>query len=206
MKLQLALDRLTWDECFNVVDQTKESIDIIEIGTGVIKEYGMSIVREMRQQYPNHTILSDMKICDAGGHEAKQAFSSGSDITTVMAFASSLTIQDCLEVAEEYDGQIMVDLLEVKEKSTIDQLANLNVDLVSLHIGKDQQKEGVFNSSLFELLEGSSFEVSVAGGISLANIDDVVLNKPDIVIVGSAISKADSPRLAAKMIRERLTS
>ncbi|MDQ0160466.1 3-hexulose-6-phosphate synthase [Alkalibacillus salilacus] len=206
MKLQLALDRLTWDECFNVVGQTQDSIDIIEIGTGVIKEYGMPIVREMRKQYPDHTILSDMKICDAGGHEAKQAFSSGSDVTTVMAFSSHLTIQDCLEVAREYDGRMMIDLLEVNERSTIQKLADLDVDLVSLHIGKDKQTENGFSSNLFDLLEGYSFEVAVAGGINEQTIDDVVSHHPDIIIVGSAITKADNPAEVAKRFKEKLVS
>src|SRR5690625_7760564 len=74
MKLQLALDRLTEKECLSVLEETKESIDIIEVGTGVIKEYGMSIVRTIRELYPDRLIVADMKTCDAGKHEALQAF------------------------------------------------------------------------------------------------------------------------------------
>lgn len=73
MKLQLALDRLTETECFDIAEQTRRSLDIVEIGTGVIKEYGMAIVRKMRERFPEKWILADMKTCDAGKHEAKQA-------------------------------------------------------------------------------------------------------------------------------------
>ncbi|MEW9671811.1 orotidine 5'-phosphate decarboxylase / HUMPS family protein [Ammoniphilus sp. 3BR4] len=99
MKLQLALDRLCWEQCFQVVQQVEDDIDWIEIGTGVIKEYGMAIVRKMKEQYPQKVIVADMKTCDAGKHEAQQAFDAGADITTVMAFSADRTIADTLEVA-----------------------------------------------------------------------------------------------------------
>ncbi|WP_343784423.1 3-hexulose-6-phosphate synthase [Alkalibacillus silvisoli] len=202
MKLQLALDRLSWTECFDVLHKTESEIDIIEVGTGVIKEYGMSIVREIRKTFPNHRILADMKTCDAGGHEAKQAFEAGADIVTVMAFSSSLTIQDTLTVAQDYSGQVMVDLLEVEEREQLRKLVSLNVELVSLHVGKDQQKEGVFNSSLFNLVDGFLFKVAVAGGINEETIGQVTKGEPDIVIVGGAITKALEPLKVAQKIRE----
>ncbi|WP_027965311.1 3-hexulose-6-phosphate synthase [Halalkalibacillus halophilus] len=205
MKLQLALDRLTWDESMHVVDQTSSSVDIIEVGTGIIKEYGMAIVREMRKLYPNHTIMADMKTCDAGGHEAKQAFEAGADIVTVMAFSSPLTIQDTIDVAKTYSGRVMVDLLEVKDQQVIEKLNALNVDLVSLHVGKDQQKEGGFETGLYELVKGQQFEVAVAGGIKLDTLDDVMTGNPDIVIVGSAISKAEDPKSVAATIQKKIS-
>ncbi len=188
----------------NVLNETQEQIDIIEVGTGVIKEYGMAIVREIRKAFPNHIILSDMKTCDAGGHEAKQAFEAGSDIVTVMAFSSPLTIQDTMTVAEEFGGRVMVDLLEVKDQEPLQKLTDLNVDLVSLHVGKDQQKEGVFNSELFKLVDGFPFEVAVAGGINEDTAEQVAEGNPDMVIVGSAITKAKDPVAVAKNIRETI--
>lgn len=43
MKIQLALDRLTKQQCFSILEETADHIDWIEIGTGVIKEYGMGM-------------------------------------------------------------------------------------------------------------------------------------------------------------------
>ncbi|SFD69403.1 3-hexulose-6-phosphate synthase [Lentibacillus persicus] len=204
MKLQLALDRLTWDECIDVLDQTKNSVDIIEVGTGVIKEYGMAIVREVRKRFPSHTIMADMKTCDAGGHEAKQAFGAGANIVTVMAFSSSMTIQDTMNVAREYDGRVMVDLLEVQHREKLNELEKLDVALVSLHIGKDRQKKGAFNTDMFQLVEGFPFEVAVAGGIDETTAGQAASGNPDIIIVGSAITKADNPSIAAENIRKTI--
>lgn len=37
MNLQLALDRLTREQCFELPKSTERSIDFVELGTGVIK-------------------------------------------------------------------------------------------------------------------------------------------------------------------------
>lgn len=202
MKLQLALDRLTWDECMDVLDRTERSVDIIEVGTGVIKEYGMAIVREVRMRFPHHLIMADMKTCDAGGHEARQAFGAGADIVTVMAFSSVTTIQDTMDAAKEYDGHVMVDLLEVQHREKLTELERINVGLVSLHVGKDRQKKGAFNTEMFQLVEGFPFEVAVAGGIDETTAGQAASGNPDTIIVGSAITKAEDPGLSAENIRK----
>lgn len=200
MNLQLALDRLTREECLHIIDETRESIDWIEVGTSVIKEYGMDIVREIKERYPEKLIVTDMKTMDAGGHEAIQAFKAGADITTVMALSSNLTILDSIEVAKEYGTRIMVDLLEVSNHERIKELEKLGVDLVSIHIGKDKQREGKFDVKHFSLVENCDFEVTVAGGIDLNTLPDVLAKGPDTLIVGSAITKAKNPaEVAAKM-------
>jgi 3-hexulose-6-phosphate synthase len=200
MKLQLALDRLSREECLRIAKETEESIDIIEIGTGVIKEYGMAIIREMRNLFPEKLILADMKTCDAGKHEARQAFEAGADVTTVMAFSSDLTIKDTLQVAEEMGKQIMIDLLEVHSSDRISELKELGVKLVSLHVGKDKQTEGKFNTALFSLVEGFDLEVAVAGGINLENLPEIAAHHPEIIIAGSSITGSDNPaKVAAEM-------
>jgi 3-hexulose-6-phosphate synthase len=201
VRIQLALDRLSRDECFQILSQTKDHIDWIEVGTGVIKEYGMSIVRDIKEAYPDKTIVADMKTCDAGKHEAIQAFEAGADITTVMAFSADKTIAVTLEVAERYQKRIMIDLLGITDKKRIAELNDLGVDLVSLHFGKDMQQEGELSESIFELVSDfPGIEATVAGGINLDSLQDVLRYSPVAVIVGSAITKsADSAGTASTM-------
>lgn len=201
MKLQLALDRLRREECFEVLKQTENHIDWIEVGTGVIKEYGMEIVREIKKAYPDKVIVADMKTCDAGKHEAIQAFEAGADITTVMAFSADKTIQDTLQVAKEYNRRIMIDLLGVTDRNRLQQLQELGVNLVSLHFGKDMQTEGEIGDEQFALTKGfENLEVAVAGGINSDTLSGVLETQPYTIIVGSAITKAKEPaKTAAKM-------
>jgi 3-hexulose-6-phosphate synthase len=205
MNLQLALDRLTWEECFQLLEETKDYVDWIEVGTGVIKEYGMSIVREMKKLYPDKVLVADMKTCDAGSHEAAQAFQAGADITTVMAFSADKTIEDTLQTAKRFNKRIMIDLLGVTDRQRIVELQQLGVDLVSLHFGKDMQKQGELGAEHFSLTEGFiNLEVATAGGITLASLPKVVQTRPDTIIVGSAITKAENPREAAAAMKGML--
>ncbi|WP_424475297.1 3-hexulose-6-phosphate synthase [Oceanobacillus kimchii] len=201
MKLQLALDRLTRGESIRILESVKQHIDIIEIGTGVIKEYGVSIIKEIKELYPGKKILADMKICDAGKYEAKQAFTAGADIVTVMVFAANSTIKETLQVAKEMNGQIMIDLLEIQSADRVKELSSTGADLVGLHVGKDKQSEGVFHTDLFSLIEGIPVQVAVAGGINSKTLPDIKQHKPDIVIIGSAITGQENPELAANTIR-----
>lgn len=204
LKLQLALDRLTKEKCITIAKETEANIDIIEVGTGVIKEYGMSIIRELRTLFPEKLILADMKTCDAGKHEARQAFEAGADITTVMAFSSDVTIKDTMQAAREMGKQVMVDLLEVHSRARIEELKDLGVQLVSLHVGKDQQTVGKFNTELFSLVSGFDFKVAVAGGINLDNVREIAGHKPDIIIAGSSLTGAKDPAAAAHMMKANL--
>ncbi|PYZ95992.1 Fe-S cluster assembly protein HesB [Alteribacter lacisalsi] len=191
MKIQLALDRLTREECYTILEQTESHIDWIEVGTGVIKEYGMAIVREIKEKYPYKTLVADMKTCDAGRHEALQAFEAGADITTVMAFSADQTIADVLEVARNNEKRVMIDLLGVTDSHRMADLEELGVDLVSLHFGKDMQKKEAMKLDMFSLVEErSGLEVAVAGGISLDSLPDIMHKSPSVVIVGSAVTKA----------------
>ncbi|WP_281658748.1 3-hexulose-6-phosphate synthase [Halobacillus sp. Cin3] len=203
MNLQLALDRLTREECFHILGETASTIDWIEVGTGVIKEYGMAVVREIKDRYPDKTLVADMKTCDAGKHEAAQAFRAGADMTTVMAFSADQTIVDTLKVAEETGGRIMIDLLGVTDPGRIEELTGLGVDLVSLHFGKDMQQTGdMKKEDLFSLVkEHPDLEVAVAGGINADSLPGILKEGPDTIIVGSAITKQSNTKKAAESLK-----
>ncbi|SDO02958.1 3-hexulose-6-phosphate synthase [Alkalicoccus daliensis] len=202
MNLQLALDRLSKEECRHILAETKNAVDWIEIGTGVIKEYGMEIIREIKKDYPEKTIVADMKTCDAAAHETRQALEAGADITTVMAFSDDNSIRTALETAEELNGRVMIDLLNAPEER-IAELDGLGVRLVSLHIGKDQQGSRSISGDIFKpLAPYPHMKAAVAGGISLDSIPLLRPHQPEAVIVGSAITGVQHPKKAAEKIKE----
>ncbi|TYS89907.1 3-hexulose-6-phosphate synthase [Rossellomorea aquimaris] len=202
MNIQVALDRLTREECFQILEKTAPYVDWIEVGTGVIKEYGMTIIQETREKYPDKTIVADMKTCDAGKHETIQALDAGADITTVMAFSADKTITDTLEVAASRGKRVMIDLLGVSENKRVRELQELGVSMVSLHIGKDMQETGESTGSLFDLIQGiNGLETAVAGGITFETLPGIVENNPDTVIIGSAITKAADPAEVARAMK-----
>ena len=71
MELQLALDDMTLDEALALVKSVQAHVDIIEVGTPMVMEYGMAPVRELKKLFPDKKVLADLKIMDAGEYEAE---------------------------------------------------------------------------------------------------------------------------------------
>lgn len=207
MKLQVALDRLSYEECFDIIPKILPYADIIEIGTGIIKEYGLGVVRNIKEKYPETKILADVKICDAGESESEKAFLYGADIITVMSFADSKTISSCLSVSEKYNGTLVVDLLNNHSVSSIENLKSLGVKNVSVHIGKDQQKDDDNDFETFaNIINEYDFKTYFAGGINKDNLAGFLKYDPDVVIVGSGITSKDSPEKESEIIQRMISN
>ncbi|SFA84459.1 3-hexulose-6-phosphate synthase [Lentibacillus halodurans] len=200
--IQVALDRINKEECFNVVSEIYPYIDYIEIGTGVIKEYGMSVIKEMKERYSGTKLLADMKTCDAGRHETLQAFEAGADLTTVMGFSADQTITDSIQVANEHNKQIVVDLIGITSKHRISKLRDFGVDAVSMHIGKDIQGEASLDYLSNYQAAIEDFTVFVAGGIDSERVQHFSKLNPDVYIVGSFITGSSNPKESARIMRE----
>lgn len=204
MELQIALDRMSYDQCFETLEEVADHVDIIEVGTGVIKEYGLGIVRDIKDRYRDKKVLADIKICDAGRSESEVAFSYGADIITVMSFADRKTILDCLEVAEQEGGEVVVDLLNHSGPDVLEMLESIGASSVSAHIGKDQQGGEAMSEERFAGLDASVFRIYVAGGINEDNLKHYMPLAPAVVIVGSGITKAEDKKGKAARIRSLL--
>ncbi|MFC3419099.1 3-hexulose-6-phosphate synthase [Salinicoccus hispanicus] len=203
MKLQIALDRLGYDECFEITSEVHEHVDIIEVGTGVIKEYGLGIVRDLKTKYPDISILADVKICDAGKSESEKSFEYLSDLITVMALADINTVRNCQEVADRFGKTLVVDLLNIKDFSLLDHLKEAGVRAVSLHVGKDQREADM--KPAYDKLKEYDFDLFVAGGINEDNLKEYLKFEPDVVIVGSGITQAKDKVDAAKTLKSAIS-
>ena len=207
MKLQLALDVFELTDALTLTEKVIDFVDIIEIGTPFIFEYGMDAVRHFRKKFPDKEILADTKIMDAGKLEASAAFRAGADYVTVLAVTDMLTMKECIAVADEFGKKIVADMICVTEfTDKVAELEESGVHGIAVHTGVDQQKAGRTPLDDLRLLKScaKAAEVSVAGGISLLTIPDYTALKPDILIVGGAIGSASDPVNAAKEIYERI--
>lgn len=206
MKLQLALDMLSTEEAINVAIATELSIDIIEIGTPLLKHEGISVVRIMREQFPNKQILVDLKSMDVGKYEADFSFENGADIVTVLGVADDATIQGAILSARNNGKKVLVDLINVSDKIDRSKKSlEWGADYVGVHSGIDQQNKGESPLNDLRLLsENNIVSVAVAGGICPGTIDQIVDNRPEIVVIGGAITQANDPGAAAKKLKARL--
>lgn len=205
MKLQLALDDLSLEEALELTEEVNEFIDIIEIGTPMIIEYGVKPIEIMKKRFPQLEILADLKIMDAGYYEAEEALKVGADYITVLGVTDNLTIQGCVDAAKDYHGKVVVDMICVDNlKERIKKVEELGVDIVSVHTGVDQQAMGRTPLDDLKIMKEAvrKAKISVAGGISTDTIEKYKALSPEIIIVGSGIAHEKNAKEAAKKIKQ----
>ncbi|MEG1475987.1 MAG: 3-hexulose-6-phosphate synthase [Longicatena sp.] len=204
MKLQIALDTLTLEESMALLDETKDYVDVIEVGTPFIIEEGMRPIRELKKRYPNLEVLADTKIMDAGELEADYAFRAGADIVTVLGASHDETVLGALKAAKKHGGKIMIDMIAVKDLATrTKELDAMGVDLICVHTAFDVQstQKGPLDELKLVNTLVKHAKSAVAGGVKLATIDDIVREGAEVIVVGGAISNASERANMAKEMK-----
>jgi len=206
MKIQLALDRMTIEEAIEMTRGVQEYVDWIEVGTSLIKEFGTSSIRALREAFPNKVIVADIKTIDNAKYEFQLCFEAGADVATVMGVAPLVTIETCLQVAAQYGKKVMVDLLNTNENH-IRELQQYSEAIFCAHVSKDQQELAGEQTSMHRgIPKSTSTEWAIAGGVSLDSLHTLAELSPTVVIIGSAITKVANPAEAAKKIKEYILS
>lgn len=209
MKLQVAFDVMTQDEMEARLEKIADYIDIIEVGTPMIIDEGQKRVKYFSDKYPNKCILSDTKIMDGGKIEADMAFANGAKICTVCACAENATILEVVKSAREHGGEVLVDLIGIKN-SEIEECAKWldenGVDYICIHTAFDVQ--GISNNTQEQLHKVKAVvkkaQVSVAGGIKLNTLDAMMSESPDVIIVGGAIHNAEDWSGTCKIMFDKI--
>lgn len=207
MKLQIALDTLTLEECIALMDEVRESVDVIEVGTPFVIEEGMVPVRALKERYPEKEVLADVKIMDAGEYEADKCFEAGADIVTVLGASHNATIEGVVKSAKKFGKKVMVDMIAVHDLAArTAELDGMGVDYICVHTAFDIQSTG--QNPLDELMVVNKIvknaKSAVAGGVKLATIDSIVAEGAEIIVVGGAISNADNRAEMAKEIKKHM--
>ena len=94
--LQVALDFVDMDRALKLArEAVAGGAEILEAGTPLIKSEGLDAVRKLRAEFPNHTIVADLKTMDAGRDEMEIAAKAGANVATVLGAADDGTIREC---------------------------------------------------------------------------------------------------------------
>lgn len=203
MKLQVAIDLLTVEDALELAGKVAEYVDIIELGTPLIKAAGLSAVTAIKEAHPDKLVFADMKTMDAGELEADIAFKAGADLVTVLGSADDSTIAGAVKAAKAHSKGVVVDLIGIADKATqAREVRALGAKFVEMHAGLDEQaKPGFDLTGLLRAGEESQVPFSVAGGVNVSTIAAVQAAGADVAVAGGAIYGAADPALAAKELQ-----
>jgi 3-hexulose-6-phosphate synthase len=205
VKLQVALDVATLGDALTLARQVAEYVDILELGTPLIKSEGVSAIGAIKAAHPDKLVFADLKTADAGELEADLAFAAGADVVTVMGTADDDTISGAVAAGKKAGRKVVADMITVVDGRVkrIREVSELGVDFVEIHAGLDEQARPDYSIEAL-LVDGREAGVpfSIAGGVSVHTIASVKEAGAEVAVVGGSIYSADDPAAAAKALRE----
>ncbi|MGG7143093.1 orotidine 5'-phosphate decarboxylase / HUMPS family protein [Clostridium nigeriense] len=201
MKLQVAVDRVSIEKAIDIIREVEEYADIIEVGTSLIKDFGLESVRRIKGEFPNKIILADIKTVDEAEYEFEAVYNAGADIATVLGGSSLETLRICKRVANKYNKDYLIDLIEVScEKQ--EALKEFSDGIICVHLPSDNSGiglEDLINSTIGNLKDFN--RLAVAGGVSKDSISTIKKANFHIAIVGGAITKSENIKEATKAFK-----
>ena len=206
--LQVALDLL---ELKRAVEIGKESLeggaDWLEVGTPLIKSAGMNAIRTLRDAFPDVTIVADMKTMDTGAIEVEMAAKSGASVVSILAVADNAVIAEAIKSARKYGVAVMVDLINaVDPVRRAKELEGLGVDYVCVHVGIDQQMQGMDTLNLLKVVSAElNTPLAVAGAVDAELASEAVNLGADVIIVGGNITRSAKVKESTANIRQSMS-
>lgn len=206
--LQIALDSINLDEVFRVAELVQGYVDILEIGTVLLKKEGIRIVEKMKRLYPGILICADTKTVDLGKLEAQVMFEAGADLISVCGLASEATITFAIHEARMRQKKVLVDLIGLGDSyRQIKRFTYLQPDYLTVHTGIDERST---DNNLFQQVEIisqiSPIPLAISGGVQLDDISYLLIFNPAIIIVGAAITASSDPNKTAKKFWENINA
>ena len=201
--VQIALDMPDIDALKKVVSQLPKSDRILfEVGTPLVKRYGMEVIREIRKFAKDAFVIADLKTLDVGQVEVDLAFNETADAVVVSGLASSSTINKFIYESKRLGIYSSVDMMEVNDPLGVLKGLDDTPDIVILHRGIDEESKGKTRWQVIQdiknELPGKKILFSVAGGIREETAKEALKKGADILIVGRYITQSKDVEKAAR--------
>lgn len=205
--IQIALDQTQFDKALAVAKNVHSFVDVIEVGTILAFADGMHAVSELRETYPSHILVCDMKITDGGAILSRMAFEAGADWLTVSAAAHIATIAACKKVADEFEREIQIEIYGNWTFDDAQKWVDLGIRQAIYHRSRDAELAGIgWTDSDIEKMRRLSdlgLELSITGGIVPDDIKLFAGIKAKTFIAGRALA-GEQGKQAAEDLREQI--
>ena len=190
--VQLSLDLTSLDEALETAEIAVEAgVDWLEAGTPLLLAEGLRAVERLRDRFPDHPIVADLKTMDGGYLEAEMMARAGADLVVVMGRAHEATIRRVVEAGRDFDIKVMGDNLAADDRvANAVWLERLGVDFIVHHIGFDER--GLITGlspldEIDEVVRAVSIPVQAVGGLSIEQAVECPARGAPLVVVGAPL-------------------
>lgn len=195
-KVQLSLDLQSLDEALPTAEiAVRAGVDWLEVGTPLILGEGLHAVRALRQRFPEHPIVADLKTMDAGYLEAEMMYRAGASFVVVMGVAHEHTVAEAVRAARQHGRHVMGDIMLHPDKPAIARkLERLGVDVIIVHTGYDERHAERGKSPLDDLRAVRAAvrtPLQAVGGLGIEQAAEMPAMGAELVVIGAPLAVAD---------------
>lgn len=190
--VQISLDLTSTEEALEMARVAVESgVDWIEAGTPLLLAEGLHAVARLREAFPDHPIVADLKTMDGGYLEAEMMAKAGATHVVVMGVAHPATIRAVIRAARTYGLKVMGDILAAPDPVECAKMLEANgVDYIIVHTGYDERGEDPARSPfdhLEKVVNAVSIPVQAVGGLSIDQAAEMPKHGAPLVVVGAPL-------------------
>lgn len=208
--LQVALDLVDLAVVRRVLSQLPDSDHLlIEVGTPLVKKFGASVVKEIRNVRPSSFVVLDLKTLDTGNLEVRLAADATADAVVISGLAPTKTLELAIKEARKTGVYSVIDMLNVPDPLAVLRSLSALPDVVEMHRAIDQEAEKhnwAVIAEIKKMASGSDRRllVAVAGGIRVDTVAEALRSGADIVVTGRAITGSKDIKDAAEQFLSEL--
>ncbi len=210
--LQVAMDLVDMKQVERVLTELPQNDHlIIEAGTPLIKQFGLSVIGEIRKMRPNAFIIADLKTLDTGNLETRMCANASADAVVISGLAPISTIEKAVLEARKTGIYAVVDMLNVESPlNLVKALAKINAlpHVVEMHRAIDAEGSDYAWGDIpaIKKAAGGKILVATAGGIRVNVAKKALTSGADILVVGRAITASKNIQHAAEEFLEEINS
>lgn len=196
--VQISLDLTDIKEAIRTAHVAVEAgVDWLEAGTPLLLAEGLHGVRALRQEFPDHPIVADLKTMDGGYLEAEMMARAGATHVVVMARAHPETIKVVVQAGRDCGVKVMGDNLGCEDKPAASRMMeDLGVDYIVHHTGFDERNGaaaiGLPRLSPLDDLDAVvgavRIPVQAVGGLTIEEAVEMPRRGAPLVVIGAPLA------------------
>lgn len=206
MKLHFTYNTTDLNNALTLADQTAEYADSLGVGSLLLFKEGTRAIKEFKGRFPNKEIFAEAKITEKADEAVAMMAQSGANYISILAGTLNHTIKKAVATAKNFDTKIALDLLDAPShgQSAMD-AKSLGAHLLILHRPHGQEKESNSESDWpavwYNVKDNTTLPIYITGKIDETNIQQTISLKPQGIMIGTALAKADNPAKMAHYFR-----
>jgi 3-hexulose-6-phosphate synthase len=190
--VQVSLDLTSVAEALHVAEiAVRAGVDWLEAGTPLLLAEGLRGVRALRERFPQHPIVADLKTMDGGELETEMMAQAGASCVVVMSQAHPATVRAVVRAARRHGLKVMGDVLASPDKPAAARaLQAAGCDYVIVHTGFDERRENPKATpwdDLAAVVAAVDVPVQAVGGLRLEDLDRLPAAGAPLVVVGAPL-------------------